>query len=157
MDLQVIERFSSGGEKLRAAMAGLGREEALIRCRPGKWSIQELVVHLADSDAIAIDRMKRVLTEDNPTLLCADEGAYVDRLHCHEQSLQDAVTLFDVGRRQFGRVLRALDESDFERCGTHDVMGRLTLAHLVEGYADHLDHHLGFLEAKRANLGEPPD
>ena len=40
-----------------------------MRCSkpgPGKWSIKELVVHLADSDSISIDRMKRILTEDDP-------------------------------------------------------------------------------------------
>ena len=61
---------------------------------------------LADSDAIAIDRMKRILTEDNPPILYADETAYVDRLLPGEQSLEDALTLFDLGRRQWSRVLR---------------------------------------------------
>ena len=54
---------------------------------PGQWSILELVLHLADSDCISIDRMKRMLTEDNPPLLYADESAYVERLCSHEQSL----------------------------------------------------------------------
>ena len=50
--------------------------------------------------------MKRILTEDNPPLLYADETAYVDRLFHDEQSIEDALTLFDVGRRQWSRVLR---------------------------------------------------
>ena len=47
----------------------------------------------APSDAIGIDRMKRVITEDNPPLLYADESAYVQRLFPHDQSLDDAVAL----------------------------------------------------------------
>jgi hypothetical protein len=66
--------------------------------------LEALIIHLADSDCIAIDRMKRMLTEDNPPLLSADETAYVQRLARHEQSLDDALTLFEVGRRQFARV-----------------------------------------------------
>ena len=149
---KLIEEFETGGEKLLAAVAGLPPEEAFVRPGPGKWSIQELVIHLADSDAIMIDRMKRIITEDNPTLLYADEDAYVKRLHCHAQSLDDALTLLDLGRRQFARVLRELDESEFERFGTHDVVGQVTLACLTKTLCDHLDHHLKFFEAKLARL-----
>src|SRR5271168_1460639 len=99
MKRELIESFAAGGEALRQAVQGLSREELLARPGPGDWSIQELVIHLADSDAIAIDRMKRILTENNPTLLYADETAYIDRLLPDEQSLEDALTLFEVGRR----------------------------------------------------------
>lgn len=147
-----IERFAAGGQQLRAAVAGLTPQDTLARPGPGTWSIQELVIHLADSDAIVIDRMKRILTEDNPPLLCADETAYVERLHSDAQSLEDAVELFDLGRRQFARILRRLDDSQFDRTGTHNRAGIVSLAQLIQGYADHLDHHLKFLHAKRKNL-----
>jgi uncharacterized damage-inducible protein DinB len=153
---EIIDEFEAGGQKLREAIRGLTRHEALARPGPGKWSAQELVVHLTDVDAIAIDRMKRVITEDNPTLLRADEQAYVDRLHCDAQDLQDAVTLFDLNRRQFTRVLRRLDDSQFERVGTHDgELGWITLTELVRTYSEHLDRHLRRLEQIRANLKEP--
>src|SRR5689334_5554873 len=100
MDRTLIDRFEAAGARLRGAVAGLTPEDVTARPGPGDWSILELVVHLADSDAIAIDRMKRILTEDNPTLLYADEGAYVQRLFSHEQSLEDAVLLIEAGRRQ---------------------------------------------------------
>ncbi len=122
---------------------------------PGKWSILELVVHLADSDGIAIDRMKRIIAEDNPTLLSFDENAYIERLHTHEQSLEDAVTLFEVSRRQFTRVLERLPDSAFARIGTHNVRGPVSVTDLLQTYCDHLDHHLKFLYGKRQQLGKP--
>jgi uncharacterized damage-inducible protein DinB len=149
-----VERFAAGGDRLRSAIKGLTQEEALARPGPGTWSILELVIHLADSDAIVIDRMKRILTQENPTLLWADETAYVERLHNDAQSLEDAALLFEVGRRQFARVLRQLDDSQFDRIGTHDRAGVVSLAKLVRGYADHLDHHLEFLNAKRRNMAQ---
>jgi len=115
MDKQLIEEYAACGPRLRQAVTGLTRDELTARPGPGKWSILELVLHLTDSDCIAIDRMKRMLTEDNPPLLYADETAYVDRLFSHEQSLEDALTLFELGRRQFARVLRKLPDEAFER------------------------------------------
>jgi uncharacterized damage-inducible protein DinB len=154
MDKRLIEEYVACSSKLREAVAGLTQEQLTARPGPGKWSILELVVHLVDSDSIAIDRMKRIIIEDNPTLLYADESAYVDRLFSHEQSLEDALILFEVGRRQFARVLRRLPDDAFERIGTHNRRGTMTLGHMVNDYIGHVDHHLKFLEEKRSRLAK---
>jgi DinB superfamily len=155
MERQLIDKFAGGGKELRIAFRGLTRDDLLATPGPGVWSIQELVVHLADSDAIAIDRMKRVIAEDNPTLLYADESAYVRELCCGSQSVEDAVVLFEVGRRQFARVLVSLPAVSFARAGVHSTRGPVTLEQMVVDYTEHLEHHLRFLYAKRERLGKP--
>lgn len=110
---------------------------------------------MADSDAISIDRMKRMLIEDNPSILYADETAYVERLHHDQQSLEDALTLFEVGRKQWARVLRLLPDEAFLRKGTHNRAGIVTVGGYVKDYCEHVDHHLVFLKAKRERLGKP--
>ena len=75
MDRDLIEQYQAGSDKLRRAVAGLSREQLQARPGPGAWSIHEVIVHLADSDAISIDRMKRIVAEDTPALLYADETA----------------------------------------------------------------------------------
>lgn len=152
MDNTLIDRFEAGGIELSEAILGLTPHQLTTRIGPGQWSVQELVIHLADSDAIAIDRMKRVIAEDTPMLLYANETAYVQELHCHDQSISDAVALFQIGRRQFARVLRLLPEAAFKRTGTHDVAGTVTLAGLIETYTNHLHYHLDFLQRKREKL-----
>ena len=155
MDRALIDAYVAGGPRLRQAVAGLSRDELVARPGPGKWSILELVLHLADSDAISIDRMKRMLTEDNPSLLYADESAYNDKLFPHDQSLEDALTLFEVGRRQFARVLKRLPAEAFDRAGTHNRRGRVTVGAMVRDYIEHVDYHLGFLHEKRERLKNP--
>ena len=154
MDRSLIETYAAAPAKLRAAVAGLTREELTARPGPGAWSVLEVVVHIADSDAISIDRMKRILTEDNPPLLYADETVYVTRLHTHEQDLEDALTLLEVGRRQWARVLRKLPDEVFSRTGQHNRRGTMTLGGLVGDYIQHIDDHLKFIVGKRANLGK---
>jgi hypothetical protein len=155
MDRRLIDEYEAGGATLRRATVGLTPEDIKAKPGPGKWSILELVVHLVDSDAIAIDRMKRILSEDNPPLLYADETAYVDRLFTHDQSLEDALTLFEVGRRQWARVLRKLPDEAFARRGTHNKRGEMTVGGMVKSYIDHVDYHLKFLRDKRERLGKP--
>ena len=155
MDRALIDTYEAAPAKLRAACAGLTHEELTARPGPGAWSTLEVVVHIADSDAISIDRMKRILTEDDPPLLYANETEYVSRLHTHAQDLEDALTLLEVGRRQWARVLRLLPDAAFERTGQHNRRGTVTLGGLVADYITHIDEHLVFVHGKRANLGKP--
>jgi uncharacterized damage-inducible protein DinB len=155
MDRSLIEAYAAAPARLRAAVAGLSREELTARPGPGAWSILEVVVHITDSDAISIDRMKRILIEDNPPLLYADESAYVDRLFTHEQDLEDALVLLEVGRRQWAKVLRKLPDAAFDRTGNHNRRGPVTLGGMVASYVTHIDDHLKFIVGKRQNLGKP--
>ncbi|WP_428937529.1 DinB family protein [Fontivita pretiosa] len=159
MDQQIIDEFEHGGQKLREAVAGLSRRDLLwvppADAEPalGRWSIQQVVIHLMDSDLVGIDRMKRIIAEDNPLLIGYNETRFAERLFYNEQSTQDAITILDLSRRQFAGVLRRLSPETFDRTGVHNEVGRVTLAEQVKKYNQHLEHHLGFIRRKRAKLG----
>ncbi len=148
----LIDRYAIGPATLEYAVYGLTDEQAHARPGPGLWSIVELVAHLADSDAVGGDRIKRIIAEPEPTLLAYDETAWNERLKMQESSMEDALALFRANRRWVEQVLRRCDEADFKRRGTHTEKGSVTLADQVVTYVTHLDYHLKFLYAKRANL-----
>jgi len=153
-DHELIERYAAGATKLRTAIEGLSPQELRARPGPGDWSLQELVIHVADSDFLATERMKRIVAEENPTLLVADENAWVAKLATDEQSAADACTLFELGRRQWARALRALPHAAFDRKGTHSIKGPQSLRDVLTTFTNHLDHHLKFAFEKRARLGK---
>lgn len=155
MSPELIDAYERAPDRVRAAVAGLNHDELTARPGPGDWSILEVVVHIADSDAISIDRMKRMLSEENPPLLYADESEYVRRLRTHDQDLEDALILLEVGRRQFARVLRKLPPEAFARTGNHNRRGTVTVGGMVESYIAHIDEHMPFILEKRKNLGKP--
>ena len=159
MDRELIEHYARGGEKLALAVRGLTREDLLAPPpaddpNVGKWTIQQVVMHLADCEAVHADRIKRVIAEDNPTLLAFDENKWASALHYESQSAEDAVTLVELTRGQLGNVLRQLPAPAFERTGTHSVSGRKTLLDLVQGAVDHLEHHVRFIHRKREKMGK---
>lgn len=153
-DRSIIDRYEQGGDRLEDAVTGLVRADFLAYPVPGAWSIQEIVIHLQDSDLIGVDRMKRIIAEENPTLIGYNESLFIQRLHCNEQVVEDAVTLLDINRKQFAKVLRKLKDEDFARAGTHNEAGRVTLGDQIRKYDEHLDHHLKFIKEKRAKLGK---
>src|SRR4051794_38534321 len=102
-----IDAYVAGIESIGQLVSGLS--PAQLRARPlaGMWSILEVVCHLADSEALFADRMKRVLAEDWPALPFADPGRYVDALAYHERDAVEEVAFIGAVRRQMARILRA--------------------------------------------------
>src|SRR5271167_3320286 len=105
---QLIEDYLQGPKVLRKAVAGMGRDQLRARPVPGKWSTLEVVCHLADFDPILADRMKRVIAEDRPTLVGADEKRFATTLAYHQRDLEEELTIIEKTRQQMARILRTL-------------------------------------------------
>jgi uncharacterized damage-inducible protein DinB len=150
---EVIDRYELGGQILVAAVKGLTPEQSRQRIAPGTWSIAEIAAHMLDSELVGIERMKRVIAEENPTLQAYDENAWIIRLDSNSMPMDEAAELFAANRRWMARILRKCTEADFARVGQHTEDGPKSLAKLLSGYVNHLDGHLRFLYGKRGALG----
>jgi hypothetical protein len=151
----LIDEYLKGPQLLRRAVAGMGREQLLARPVAGKWSTLEVVCHLADFDPILADRMKRVIAEEKPALLGADEKCFAARLAYHQRDLEEELTIIERTRQQLARILRTLPDEALERVGVHNERGPRTLEQLLTGATAHIPHHLKFIEDKRRALGLP--
>src|SRR5258708_39545007 len=106
MDPKMIEDYEKGGNDLRMAVRGLEKEDLMTFPVPGTWSIRQIVIHLLDSELVTADRMKRVIAEEEASLLSFDENRWEKNLAYDQQSVDDAVTIVELNRRNFARVLR---------------------------------------------------
>jgi uncharacterized damage-inducible protein DinB len=154
MDRSLIDQYERGAETVRQAIAGLSDADLKAAPIPGKWSTQQVVIHLADAEVAFADRIKRIIAQDEPQLLAWDENRFVQRLHYEAQSTEDAVELIALTRRQLTRILRAATDAELSRCGVHSERGRQSVMDVL-GYAvPHLTHHLKFVAEKRKALGK---
>ncbi|MBI3823504.1 MAG: DinB family protein [Planctomycetes bacterium] len=149
----LIEQYLEGPKQLRQAVAGMSREQALARPIAGKWSTLEVVCHLADFDPILADRMKRVIAEEKPTLVGADEQKFAAALCYQDRDLQEELTIIEATRSQLARILKRLPDAALHRLGEHSERGPRTLEQLLKGAIDHLPHHVKFILDKRQALG----
>ena len=161
MDRELIEHYAAGGEKLSLAIRGLTREDLL--CRPadadanvGKWSIQQVVIHCMDSELVSTDRMKRMIAEDNPTLIGYDENKFVA-----EPVLRRAVGRGRGADRRpepQARSPTCCASCPTPRSDAHGHAQRARhasrSARTSKAVVEHLDHHLKFIHAKRATMGK---
>lgn len=154
MNRALIDQYEADATLPAQAIAGLTKEELNSFPVPGTWSIQQVILHLMDSDLIGSDRMKRVIAEPNPTLLAYDETAFSKNLHYEMLDPAMACEVFRLNRLMTATLLRLLPETAFARTGNHTERGVESLEMLVQGYVDHLHHHLKFVREKRTRLGK---
>ena len=152
---QMIDAYLAGVGTLRRAVAGMTREQLTARPVAGKWSTLEVVCHLADFDPILADRMKRIIAEEQPTLLGADENRFAAALAYHERDAEEELTIIEQTRRQLARILRTLPESALQRVGVHNERGPRSLEQMLTTATNHIPHHVKFIEDKRRALGLP--
>lgn len=153
----LIERYAAGAELPSQGIRGLTPQELNSFPVPGTWSIQQIVLHLMDSDLIASDRMKRVIAEERPLIVGYSESLFTANLFYDRLDAARAAEVFRLNRLVTADLLRCLPGEAFARFGIHTERGKVTLADLLETYADHVHHHMRFLRDKRRRLGKPLD
>lgn len=117
---------------------------------PGKWSVRQIVCHLADSEIVGADRLRRVIAESNPTLVAYDQDAWAENLDYRKRKLSQAVETFRRIRMENYELLKDLPEAAYERVATHSERGRLTLLDLLRTYAEHAENHVVQIRDVRA-------
>jgi len=159
MDRQRINDFADGGQKLLRAVDGLTRDNLLWQppaaLEIGRWSIQQVALHLMDDELIWTSRMKLVIAEDKPKILNYDESKFASKLFSEEQDAHVAAEILDLNRRQLSIILRQLPDEAFARTGDHSDIGIFTLEQAINWTAEHLDHHIYYIAMKRQKLGKP--
>lgn len=145
--------LEAGPKKVRHALRGLSAEQLRARPIPGKWSILEVVCHLADSDQAWAHRIKRAIAEDKPLLIGYDESRFAAALGYHERNVMDEIELSERMRRQLANVVRALQPETLKREAIHNESGKMNLEEMLQIEIDHVEHHLEFIVEKRRALG----
>jgi DinB superfamily len=144
----LLERYRRGPELLAVVLTGVFGEEEDFAL-PGKWSIRQVVAHLADAELVGAHRFRQVIAEDNPTLIAYDQDAWVRGLDYAHRKPKQSLETFRRIRAENHELLKALPPEAFERAGNHSQNGRTTLVQMLEGYAQHAESHARQLQETR--------
>jgi uncharacterized damage-inducible protein DinB len=150
---RLVEDYLKGPQLLRQAITGMTAEQLKAKPMPGKWSTLEVLCHLADFEPVYVERMKRALAMEKPTLLGADETQFAQKLHYEQRDAQEELNLIDLTRRQMARILRAIPLEAWAREGVHNERGPMSVEKMVASITNHIPHHAKFISEKRQALG----
>lgn len=146
---ETLERFRRGPELLAVVLTGVYGEETDFAPSPGKWSIRQIIAHLADGELVAAQRFRQVIAEDDPRLEAFDQDAWAHNLGYARRQPKQALESFRRLRSDNYELLKELPEAAFERRGIHSERGPQTLWHLLEYFADHAESHARQMQAIR--------
>jgi hypothetical protein len=141
-----LEVLSKTPAKLKRAIARLtprqmGRPEA-----PEKWSVKQVIQHLADSELVWGWRLRLVLSHDRPTITGYDQDAWAARLGYDSVDVKRALEDFMVLRAANLRLLKRATPADLNRVGVHSERGEESVSHWLKLYAGHDILHLNQIE-----------
>src|ERR1044071_8747929 len=145
----LLERFRRGPELLAAILTGVYGDEEDFVTAPGKWSVRQILAHLADSEMVGAHRFRQVIAEDNPTLVAWDQDAWTRNLDYARRKPKQSLETFRRVRSENYELLKELPAAAFERAGNHTENGRMTLVQLLDGYAGHAESHARQLQGIR--------
>ena len=144
-----LEILRGTPETLKASLAGLGKALLQWTPAPGKWSIHEIVCHMRDMEEHAyLARYRRILAEERPLLPDVDGEVYALERDYPSLPLGRAVADWRRLRRECLKILGRIRGEQWERVGTHETAGELTLRALLARHAVGNDQaHLGQIAA----------
>jgi len=134
---------------LPRAIDGLSPQQLRTPEQPGKWSIAQILQHLADSEIVSAWRMRLILAHDRPPLTGYDQDLWAERLHYDQADPSEALELFAALRRANLRLLDGASPAEMKRAGVHAERGEERLEHLCRLYAGHDLLHLRQIDRVR--------
>lgn len=130
-------------------LTGVFGEEEDFVTGPGKWSIRQIVAHLADSEIVCAHRMRQIVAEDHPTLIAFDQEAWARNLDYARRKPKQSLESFRRVRAENYELLKELPESVYARTGNHSERGPITLQFQLELLAQHAESHARQMQAIR--------
>jgi len=141
---------------LRQAVSGLSPEQLSTPEQPGKWSVLQVVQHLADSEIVGAFRFRMVLAHDGPTVPGYDQDLWAERLRYEEADVETALNDFTTLRNSNLRLLERATPEDRQRVMRHAERGDESIETMMRLYAGHDTVHLRQIARIRTAIGAPP-
>ncbi|HUG42051.1 MAG TPA: DinB family protein [Longimicrobiales bacterium] len=130
-----------------ALLAPLSEEQALHRYAPGKWSIKEVIGHVADAERVFAYRILRFARGDATPLAGFDENVYVPAGRFDDRPLEDLMAELRAVRAATVALLRGLPPDTLDRPGTANGVP-LTARAIAWISAGHELHHRHILRER---------
>jgi hypothetical protein len=129
-------------KKLQQLIKLLDKKQLAKRPEPGKWSITEIVAHLADTELVGGWRMRLILGNSGVPLQPFDQDVWAETLGYSKRDANISLETFRVLREANLAMLKSLPKSLWENYGMHQERGKETIAHIVRMFAGHDLNHL---------------
>jgi len=141
-----LEVQAATAARLARLIDGVPVEKLQMRPAPGKWSVGEILAHLADGEIVGGFRMRLILGSPGTPLAAYDQDNWVAAGHYARRDPRKSLEQFRVLREGNLALLESLDPEQWNHYGMHAERGKETIEHIARMYAGHDINHLQQVE-----------
>lgn len=142
-------------DTLASLIDGLTDEELGHRATPLKWSIRDIVAHLADDELVGAYRIRLILSAPGTAIQAFDQDVWARTGRYSTADVTESLALYRALRRANLKLLRALTPEEWERSGVHAERGVESLRDIAMYFAGHDINHFRQIESIVRGLGKP--
>jgi len=112
------------------------------RYRKGGWTGKEVLIHIKDAETVAYDRIRRIVSENNPVLWFFEQDLWQKKLNYMKQDISLAKQVFNITRDSIVETVEMHLKKYAEKEAVHSRRGLINMKQLVEFLIWHTDHHI---------------
>jgi len=137
-----LEVMASAPKKLAKAVKGVGKKKMGKRPSPDKWSVTEILAHLADTEIVQGFRIRMILGASGTPIQGFDQDEWAKYSNYAEHDPELSLEAYRATRERTVRLLKSLPPEAWERYGMHSERGKETVRRVAEMMAGHDLNHL---------------
>src|SRR5690349_1480333 len=141
-----LKMLAAAPAKVAKLLKGVSAAKARKRPAPGKWSIAEIVAHIADTEIVGGYRIRAILGEPGTQIIGFDQDSWVTALHYDKRDLRKSFEQYRGLREANLALLKTLTPEQWEHFGMHSERGKETVETVVLMFAGHDINHFAQIE-----------
>src|SRR5688572_3463448 len=139
---------------LAALLEGLSDEHLEQHPAPGKWSIREIVAHLAEDELVGAYRIRLILSAPGTAIQAFDQDVWASTGRYSTRDINDSLALYRTLRFANLKLLHSLTAQEWDMFGVHAERGIESLRDIAMYFAGHDLNHFRQIELIRDQLGK---
>jgi hypothetical protein len=137
-----IELYGRAHEQIVAALAEFPKEMWQFKPSPERWSIHEIIIHLADSETNSFVRARVFLAEPGKTIMAYDQDKWATSMNYHNLDPNTALDLFRALRKSTYELICQAPASAWYKMIVHPEAGLMTMDRWLNIYEKHIPGHI---------------
>jgi hypothetical protein len=138
---------AKSADRLAKLVKGVPKGKLKKRPAPEKWSVSEILAHLADSEIVGGWRIRYILGANGSPIQAYDQDVWNAELHYERRDPHQSLETFRALRKANLAMLKTLKPEQWEKHGIHSERGKESVAHIVKMFAGHDVNHIRQIEA----------
>lgn len=143
---QPLKVQASTAKKIEKLLRGVPATKLRKRPAPDKWSVAEIVAHLADTEIVGGFRMRMILGAPGTPIAAFNQDAWVVAGHYDKRDVRKSLEQFRTIREGNLALLKTLTPEQWKHHGMHSERGEETIEHIVRMFAGHDINHTKQIE-----------